>query len=71
VYAQISESTMDALDITLDVITAPLYNVEEIWDAESMFEEVDKAFAKAVFGKRMEFLFETPANKLGRYTATR
>ena len=59
VCAKLSESTIDALDTTLDVITTPYYDVNEIWDAESVFEEVDKALkvAKAILEKRMQLFF--------------
>ncbi|WP_262249537.1 HEPN domain-containing protein [Parapedobacter soli] len=58
VCAQLNRHTIDALDTTLSVITTPYCNVEEIWNAERVFDEVGNTLkiAKALFEKRATLL---------------
>lgn len=53
--SQISENTIWLLDEVKESITAPLFNVEEVWDAKSVFEEVEKVLnvMKATLEKRI------------------
>jgi len=58
VCAKLSAPAVDALDNTLLAITTPYYNVDKVWGAEGVFDEVDKVLkiAKAVFEKRVALL---------------
>lgn len=58
VYFQISDGAINALDDTSRWITAPHYDVGEIWDVQNVMEEVNKVLglAKAAFEKRMVLL---------------
>lgn len=60
VCAKLGKSALDALDTTLEAITTPYYNVEEIWDAGQVFEEVDKALkvAKTVLKSELNYCLE-------------
>lgn len=57
--AQIDEASLDLLDSAYDLITTPHYDVKEIWNAQAVFEDVERTLkiAKAVFEMRIELLF--------------
>lgn len=59
VCSQISESTINTLDDTSRWITAPHYDVGEIWDIQNVMEEVTKVLdlTKVTFERRMALFF--------------
>lgn len=56
---QIDETTIYLLDSTHDAITAPHYDVGEIWNAQGVFKDVECTLKsmKSVFQTRMRLLF--------------